>query len=132
MINSVTAGAVRPFLIFSIFVLASVLFDAAGLRASARRDWQPTQESKKRPITVTGCLEKGAGDDAVVISGQDGSMYLLKSADIDLKAHIKHKVTLTGKVTEIDDDEEGSDEYRESGVMMLVVTNLKVISVTCK
>ena len=132
MINTVTNMAIRPFLLVAILISASSLFITGGVGASIRGDMQSTKESKKEPITVTGCLDKGASENMVVINGQDGTMYILKSTDVDLKAHINHKVAVTGTVTEIDDEEEGSEEYREGGVMMLVVTKLKMISARCQ
>ena len=131
MINTVTNTAIRPLLLVAILIFASSLFMAGRVGALTRGDTQSPKESKKEPITVTGCLDKGASENMVVINGQDGSMYILKSTDVDLKAHIRHKVAVTGPVTEID-DEEGSEEYREGGVMMLVVTKLKMISARCQ
>jgi len=131
MINKATNTAIKPLLLIATLIFASSLF-VTGVEASMRGDTQSTKEPKKESITVTGCLDKGASEDMVVINCQDGTMYILKSKDVDLKAHISHKVTVTGTVTEIDDDIEGSEEYREGGVMMLVVTKLKMISARCQ
>lgn len=126
-----TNKVIKPSLLLATLIFASPLF-VTGVGALTRGDTQSTKETKKEPITVTGCLDKGASEDMVVINCQDGTMYILKSKDLDLKAHVSHKVTVTGTVTEIDDDLEGSEEYRESGVMMLVVPKLKLVSTRCQ
>lgn len=128
MINTVT----NRLLLVAILISTSSLPVIGRDGALTRGDTQSARESKKEPITVTGCLDKGASENMVVINGQDGTMYILKGTDVGLKAHISHKVAVTGTVTEIDDDEEGSEEYHEGGVMMIVVTKLKMISTRCQ
>ena len=101
-------------------------------KASARDVAQATEEPKPKPVTLTGCLDKGDEEGKVVLTTQDGTLYLLRSPSISLKGHVGHKVSLTGTFGEIRDDEDGSGEYRESGTKLLVVTGLKMISTKCQ
>jgi hypothetical protein len=121
----------EQFFCITILALVFSLFASPGSWALARANAQSTKDAKEETVTVTGCLVKGDEEASrILITGQDGKPYLIKNADDGLKNHIGHKVAVTGRVTEIDDDEAG-EEYREGGAMLLVVTSFKLISTKC-
>jgi hypothetical protein len=132
MIRVVTEKATWPFLLVAFLIFPLPLFAVGGATAFSGADTQSTSEQKKESVTATGCLERAAAEGLLVLNCEDGTMYVLKSKDVDLQAHTGHKVTVTGVLTEIDDEEEGSEEYREGGVMMLVVTKLQMVSAKCR
>lgn len=64
--------------------------------ADAERKHRGSDDGKS--VSVTGCLQKGAGADEFTITGDDGKAYELKSSSsINLSEHVGHKVTITGK-----------------------------------
>jgi len=87
----------------------------------ARADDKP---AKGQTITATGCLTKDTKEkDEFMITGEDGKTWGLKSDTVKLNAHLNHKVTVTGKVTEGEHGKEAGD---------LNVSNLKMVSDNCK
>jgi hypothetical protein len=87
--------------------------------------------------TVTGCLQKGDESDEFSITGEDGKTYGLRSSAVDLSKHLGHKVTVTGALkAESAEKEKGDSEEHEkkeaAEVGDIRVTNLKMVSDTCK
>ncbi|HMG33229.1 MAG TPA: hypothetical protein VKM94_04755 [Blastocatellia bacterium] len=118
----------------SIVGITLLIFEFApgGPRGLTRSSEGPSRESKKDSITVTGCLIKIDNEGKTSITSKDGKNYVLKSSTIRLKEHIDQTVRVTGTVGNIDDDEDyESAEYREAGVKLLIVKDLKVISSKC-
>jgi hypothetical protein len=83
-------------------------------------------------ISVTGCLATTAQSDLFVITDESGKVYLTKSINLSLKEHVGHKITVSGALGDIDDDDEWTGEYRKNGVKMITVSDLKAISSTCQ
>jgi len=80
--------------------------------------------AKGQTITATGCLTKDTKEkDEFMITGEDGKTWGLKSDTVKLNAHLNHKVTVTGKVTEGEHGKEAGD---------VNVSDLKMVSNTCK
>ena len=94
--------------------------------ASAQRE-----EKEAASTTVTGCLQKGDEADVFAITGENGKSYELVSRNVKLSAHVGHKVSVTG--TPI--GEKGEEKEKEAGegwAGKIQVTNLKMVSETCK
>lgn len=85
-------------------------------------------ESKPKTVTVTGCLQNGDEANEYAITGEDGKKYELTSKQVTLKDHVGHKVTVTGTVRR----EREADESKEGWAGQVRVTNLKMVSETCK
>ena len=115
-------------------ILCAVLFLLAspGGIAAARDGAQSAKEPKPGSVTLTGCLDKGDEESKVVLTTQDGTLYLLRSPRVPLKQYVGHKVKLTGTIGEISDEEDGSGEYRESGTKLLMVTGIRMINTKCQ
>src|SRR5215472_15969208 len=92
----------------------------------------PQQSGKKSAgTTVTGCLQKGDEPNEFAITGENGKNYELVSRSVKLAEHVGHKVSVTG--TPI--GEKGEEKEKEAGEAWagkIQVTNLKMVSETCK
>jgi hypothetical protein len=96
---------------------------------------QDKSASSSTPVTVTGCLAKGATDNDFTIRDTSGKSYNLTSSSVALKGHIGHEVTITGTpasassggstASTTSSSASGSGEH-------LTVSNLKMVSTTCK
>jgi len=95
-----------------------------------------TPTAAAQPLTVTGCLQKGAQPGEVNITGADGKTYDLRSDTVKLDQHIGHQVTVTGTAspeTKVEEKKEGQVEKASSkeAIGNLTVTDVKMISETC-
>jgi len=113
------------------YVLAFVLALSFGSLAAAAQE----KTTGGKPVTVTGCLQKGdeAGEYSIV--SEDGKRYGLRSKSVSLSRHLGHKVTVTGTQMREENEENEKKEAKESGggeYADLRVTNLKMVSDSCK
>jgi hypothetical protein len=106
------------------FVLAFYLTPAAFSQA----------KSASEKTTVTGCLQKGDEPDEFSITGEDGKTYGLRSSAVDMSKHLGHKVAVTGNLkAESYEKEKGeNEEHEKKEAGDIRVTNLKMVSDTCK
>jgi len=91
--------------------------------------------SSGKPVTVTGCLQKGDEADEYSIISEDGKRYGLRSKTVGLSKHVGHEVTVTGTQMREENEEKEKKEAKESGggeYADLRVTNLKMVSDACK
>ena len=91
-----------------------------------------TKAKSGKSVTVTGCLQKGDEAGEYAITGDDGKRYGLRSKSVDLSKHLGHTVTVTGtKMREENEEKEkkeaGGGEYAHLGV-----SDLKMVSESCK
>jgi len=97
---------------------------------------QATTASKK-PLVVTGCLQKSDEPGEFSITGDDGKTWDLRSRTVKLSQHVGHKVSVTGVLhheTKAEEAKEEKTEKKEAGEREnadLRVTRLKMISKTC-
>lgn len=110
-----------------------------------------------KTITVTGCMERGAGGEFVLtnVAGKDGALgsYIIASDDDndvdadDLKDHLGHRVEITGKAADkgkgkikVETKTEGTSGKTESnsevkgdlkGLPFLGVKSLRMIASVC-
>ena len=82
-------------------------------------------------MQVTGCLAQGHSANEYTIKDANGKSYELRGdSQVNLKAHVGHKVTVSG--TQTSDKGRGDDASRKAGDdVHLMVTDLKMVSVTC-
>jgi len=81
-------------------------------------------------VSVTGCLAQGDERNEYSIKDANGKTYGLRAgSEVNLKAHLRHKVTITG--TPMKEKKEtvktGTPEESEH----LRVSNLSMVSTTC-
>ena len=91
-----------------------------------------TKAKSGKSVTVTGCLQKGDEAGEYAITGDDGKRSGLRSKSVDLSKHLGHTVTITGtKMREENEEKEkkeaGGGEYAHLGV-----SDLKMVSESCK
>jgi hypothetical protein len=94
-----------------------------------------------KPVTVTGCLQKGDSADEFAIAGKNGKTWELRSQTVKLDEHVGHTVTITGvrhQETKAEEAKEQKTEMKESKEAEakeagdLRVTSLKMVSDSCK
>jgi len=116
------------------YVLALVLALSFGSLAAAAQE----KTTGGKPVTVTGCLQKGDEAGEYSIISEDGKRYGLRSKTVGLSKHVGHKVTVTGtqmREENEENEEKEKKEAKESGggeYADLQVTNLKMVSDACK
>lgn len=88
------------------------------------------------PLTVTGCLEKGHEQGEFQLShatGGDAEQYeLIAGKGVDLKAHLGHKVEITGeKANEADEKGNEKNEAKKTPHAHIKVSSLRHIAAQC-
>jgi len=88
------------------------------------------QEKKGSPVTVTGCLAQGDQSNEYSIKVATGKTYGLQAgSDVNLKAHLGHKVTITG--TPMSEKKEPVKTEKTEESEHLQVSNLAMVSTAC-
>jgi hypothetical protein len=96
--------------------------------------------------TVTGCLQAGNKAGHYTLTADDGTTYHLRSKQVNLGEHVGHTVTVTGTIPQrkgagspsssmsSDPNAQNAAGQNEghAGGNMLVVTDLKMVSDSCK
>ena len=88
-----------------------------------------------QPVNVTGCLAQGDEANEYAIKDSSGKTYGLTGTKVDLKSHVGHEVTVTGtqyKESEANEAKEKQKSGKAEESEHLRVTNLKMVSSTCK
>jgi uncharacterized protein YdeI (BOF family) len=99
-------------------VLAAILGASMFLTVAESQAKEPKQSKN---VTVTGCLEQGAGADQFNITDENGKKFAVTSARVPLKNHVGHKVTING----VKRGEQGDFAH-------VRVMSLKIVSKTCQ
>jgi hypothetical protein len=85
---------------------------------------------------VTGCLSKGDSPNEFYLTSADGKKYEVRSDSVSLSDHVGHQVTVSGTTAAEgkgeDKDEDEKNERAENKAGNLQVTNLQMVSITCK
>jgi len=116
-----------------IFALAPSLLSAQD--TMAKQD-NMGKSSKMAKTSATGCLMQGTNPDGYYLKGDDGKTYELWGSKT-LKAHVNHKVTVSGmeeKMPAAKEKAKESTEKSEAGGQPqtdLKVTNVKMVSDSC-
>ena len=92
------------------------------------------EKAGEHAVTITGCLAQGDEANEYAIKDDAGKTYgLLAARGVNMKAHVGHKVTITGTPTkepsarEKENVKTGNKEESEH----LRVSNLTMVSTTC-
>src|SRR4051794_37914715 len=90
--------------------LAGSLFGSGKSPLTAASGWpaDPTaaQRLGPKPVTITGCLEKGDEKGEFHLTTKDGKVYDVKGTAVPLAKHVGHTVTITGNVVAQEPGEE--------------------------
>ena len=111
-------------------LLLAVASSLGSIVLAAQENQTKAQGGKN--VTVTGCVQKGDEAGEYSIIGDDGKRYGLRSKSVDLSKHLGHTVTVTGtKMREENEEKEkkeaGGGEYAD-----LRISDLKMVSQSCK
>jgi hypothetical protein len=110
-------------------ILAGSVVGAALIAPLGAQDKATANTNKDTIMNVTGCLAQGDSKNEFMIKDDSGKNYGLRAeTGVDLKAHVGHKVTITG--TPMKGKEKvkaGQPEESER----LRVSNLSMVSKSC-
>ena len=76
------------------FIAVMMFATVVGLAAA-----QTTKATHKKTRTLTGCLQKGEGDDEYNLTTKGGATWEIKSDSVKLDDHVGHTVAVTGVVS---------------------------------
>jgi uncharacterized protein DUF5818 len=132
-------------------LLAALAFLPTRLQAQDTGDSGQSNEPSANTASATGCLQAGAKAGSFMLTSEDGTVYHLRSKSVDLNEHVGHTVTVTGHVPQhhaqggqapsSSSSPEATNEAAQSGEgqggahhggHMLIVTDLKMVSDSCK
>ncbi|MGA9887081.1 MAG: DUF5818 domain-containing protein [Candidatus Acidiferrales bacterium] len=132
-------------------LLAAITFLPSRLAAQDTGNSGQNAEPSASSTSVTGCLQAGTKAGSFMLTGDDGTVYHLRSKSVDLSEHVGHTVTVTGRVpqhhsqggqapssssssatNEAAQSGEGQGGGHAGGGHMLIVTDLKMVSDSCK
>lgn len=128
------AGALRSVLIVSAPLMI------VGLRPATIGH---AAEVKPKPITVSGCLQKGTTETEFILTTKGGKKYEVESTALGLAGHVGHTVTIKGKYTRAAEEKAetkakeqmekktGEAQHEERVVGRIDATTLKMVSATC-
>jgi len=110
-------------------ILAGSVVGAALICAPLRAQDKDTANTNKDTImNVTGCLAQGDSKNEYMIKDDSGKSFGLRAdIGVDLKAHVGHKVTITGTPMKTKKVKAGQPEESER----LRVSNLSMVSKSC-
>ncbi|MHB8610458.1 MAG: hypothetical protein ACYDCG_19355 [Candidatus Acidiferrales bacterium] len=123
----------------SLWLVAALSISLCPVALQAARTAAPAKTTAK-PITVTGCLQKGESADEFSITGKNGKTWELRSDTVKLAEHVGHTVTITGvrhHETKAEEAKEQKSETKESKDAEakeagdLHVTSLKMVADSC-
>ena len=104
-------------------IVSAVLAVALGSAISAYAQGQGQapqqgQQSEGQPVTVTGCLSKGAGENEFVITDQKSGDKLSFTASARIEKYVNQTVKLTGKMI----NQGGQKMFRPEGLDPVAAT----------
>ena len=124
---------------FILVVACGLFFFVTG---SLAQDTTSSGKSKSANRTITGCLARGSGDNNIVLNGNDGSTWDVKSDTVALADHVGHTVKANGVVSNVtmhNMKEETKDTAASAGMKKtndehgdLKVSSIKMVSSSCK
>ena len=118
-------------------VLRSVLMVGAPLMIVGLLPGQP------KPLTVTGCLQKGSSDTEFILTTKRGRKYEVESTSLGLAGHVGHTVTIKGafdrraeekaetRAEEQAEHKTGEAQHEEHLMGHIEAASLKMVSATC-
>jgi hypothetical protein len=142
--------------LFSLLaLLAALAFLPSRLQAQETGNSGQNSEPSASAVSVTGCLQAGKKAGHFMLTADDGTIYHLRSRSVDLSEHVGHTVSVTGHVPQHKSQggqapppSSSSSSAPTSGMQsgggqeggqgahggghMLIVTDLKMVSDSCK
>lgn len=120
--------AVSSFVLAGLFCVGTIGPVAAQVKSKTHK--------VHKPVSITGCLNKGDEAGEYSMKTSDGKLYGLTSKHVILKDHIGHTVGLSGYIVPESDEKPEKGEARNGGTAStgdidMTVTKLKMISTSC-
>jgi len=98
---------------------------------------------KPKPITVTGCLQKGTSETEFILTTKGGKKYEVESTSLGLAGHVGHTVTIKGKFSRLAEEKAetnakeqmekktGEEQHKEHLAGRIDAATLTMVSATC-
>jgi hypothetical protein len=88
-----------------------------------------TQHHKPQEAIVTGCLIRRDNPGEFALTTRDAKLYYVESSTVDLAAHVRHTVTITG--TFVPDKETKDDPDKDQEAQTISATKIEMVRKTC-
>jgi len=123
------------------WILCAALAGGAACWSLAQDSGSPST-SKSQTRTITGCLSKGDSASELELTGNDGSMWEVRSTSLSLADHVGHIISATGVVSNVTAhnlkeeaknaaaDARMTKDHSEHGHM--TVTKVEMVSDSCQ
>ncbi len=134
--NTVTKNVIsRPLRVAALFAVGVTLIAVPPVtHGNAPSDPAPQKEietphHKPQEATVTGCLLRRDKPGDFALTTRDAKLYYIQSSTVDLNAHVRHTVTITG--TFLRDKQIKDDPDKSPEAQTISATKLEMIQKTC-
>ena len=101
----------------------------SGGRTAPQKDHE-TPHEKAKEVVATGCLMKRDKPGDFALTTRDAKLYYVESTTVDLAAHARHTVTVTG--TFVPDSETRNDPDKSGEAQTINATKVVMVSKTCR
>jgi hypothetical protein len=129
-------NAISASLRVAIFIaIGTTLFPMYAAAQGETASDPPPQKELEAPhhepqdAVVTGCLYRRDRPGDFALTTRDGKLYYVESSTVDLAAHVRHTVTITGTFVPDKDTKDDPDKNQE--VPTISATKLEMIRKTC-
>ena len=130
-----TAISRIPRRLVALRFLAAILFAGSTLTPSslaipaAPQKDHDSPHAKPKDVVVTGCLFRRDRPGEFALTTRDAKLFYVESSTVDLAAHVRHTVTITG--TFAADSASQNDPDKSSEAQTIIATKLEMISKAC-
>jgi hypothetical protein len=119
----------------AIFIAIGTTLLPMSAAARSKTGNNPPQKELEAPhhdpqdAVVTGCLYRRDRPGDFALTTRDGKLYYVESSTVDLAAHVRHTVTITGTFVPDKDTKDDPDKNQE--VPTILASKLEMIRKTC-
>jgi hypothetical protein len=128
--------AISASLRVAIFIaIGTALFPMSAAAQGKIGNNPPSQKELEAPhhdpqeAVATGCLYRRDRPGDFALTTRDGKLYYVESSTVDLAAHVRHTVTITGTFVPNKDTKDDPDKNQE--VPTILASKLEMIRKTC-
>jgi hypothetical protein len=124
-----------PLILAMLVAIVAILFSMSPATHGNTGTIVPAQKELEAPhhdsqeVVVTGCLYRRDKPGDFALTTRDGKLYYVESSTVDLAAHARHTVTITGTFVPDKDTKDDPDKNQE--VPTISASKLEMIRKTC-
>ena len=113
----------------AILIAVATLTPASLAIPAAPQKDHDTPHAKPKDVVVTGCLFRRDRPGEFALTTRDAKLFYVESSTVDLAAHVRHTVTITG--TFAPDSASQNDPDKSPEAQTIIASKLEMISKTC-